>query len=126
MSRKALPKVLVLSHEDASRTEQLPYMAARCAPVQVVEFFGRAAKRSPPCRPHECVFNWWKAQCSSSLQTSRPRGNHFPKTSSHNFVTRILQAIAEPVARGRRLGMQVHFEAWPRPQQEIFLITLYP
>ena len=96
----------MLSHEDASRTEKMPYMAARCAPVQVVEFFGRAAKRCPPCHPHECVFNWWKAHSSSSLQTSRPRGKHF-----HKCVIVISQVIAEPVARGCSLGVQVHFKA---------------
>ena len=50
----------MLTHEDATWTEQLPYMAARCAPVQVVECFGRAARRSPPCATEHCVFNWWK------------------------------------------------------------------
>ena len=54
------PEVLVLTHEDASVTEQLPYMAARCAPVQVMEFHGRAAKRQPACKPEESVFYWWK------------------------------------------------------------------
>ena len=53
-------QVLVLTHEDATWTEQMPYMAARCAPVQVVECYGRAAKRDPPCKPEECVCNWWK------------------------------------------------------------------
>ena len=53
-------QVLVLTHEDATWTEQLPYMASRCAPVQVVECFGRAARREPPCPTEECVFNWWK------------------------------------------------------------------
>ena len=53
-------QVLVLTHEDATWTEQLPYMAARCAPVQVLECFGRAAKRKSPCGTEECVFNWWK------------------------------------------------------------------
>ena len=41
-------QVMVLSHEDATVTEQMPYMAIRCQPMQVVEFWGRAAKRAPP------------------------------------------------------------------------------
>ena len=53
-------QVLVLTPEDATWTEQMPYMAARCAPVQVLECYARAAKRDPPCRPEECVYNWWK------------------------------------------------------------------
>ena len=56
-------QVLVLTHEDAGLTEQLPYMAARCSPIQVVEFFGRSANRDPPCESQHCVFNWWKEPC---------------------------------------------------------------
>ena len=67
ISRECHSQVSVLSHEDASVTEQLPYMASRCAPVQVLEFFGRAAKRRPPRKPHECVFNWWKDRCDFQL-----------------------------------------------------------
>ena len=55
-----LAQVLALTHEDSSFTEQLPYLAARLAPIQVLECFGRAAKREPPCKTEECVFYWWK------------------------------------------------------------------
>ena len=70
-------QVLVLTHEDATYTEQLPYMAARCAPVQVIECFGRAAKRDPPCRTEECVFNWWK---ELSLMHYKPGPPYHPRT----------------------------------------------
>ena len=65
-------QVLVLTHEDATWTEQLPYMAARCAPVQVVECFGRAARREPKCSTEHCVFNWWEErdQCIPDLNSA--------------------------------------------------------
>ena len=53
-------QVLVLSHEDATRTEQLPYLRVRMRPMQVLEFLGRAARRDPPCETQHCVFWWWK------------------------------------------------------------------
>ena len=53
-------QVLVLSHEDATRTEQLPYLRVRLRPIPVLDFFGRAAKRDPPCHPRHCVWYWWK------------------------------------------------------------------
>ena len=52
--------MLVLQHEDAQETEWLPYLSTLFSPVQVIEFWGRAATRDPPCKPEECVFHWWK------------------------------------------------------------------
>ena len=51
---------MVLTHEDASEEEKMPYMAIRCHPVVVKEFFGRAAKRDPPCPAADCIWWWWK------------------------------------------------------------------
>ena len=53
-------QVLVLNHEDASDTEKMPYLSVLFSPVQVVEFYGRAAKREPKCKPEEAVWHWWK------------------------------------------------------------------
>lgn len=51
---------MVLTHEDATDEEKMPYLAIRCHPMVVKEFFGRAAKREPPCHPSECIWWWWK------------------------------------------------------------------
>ena len=53
-------QVMVLTHEDATDEEKMPYLAVRCAPLVVKEFFGRAAKRNPPCPVAECIWWWWK------------------------------------------------------------------
>ena len=55
-----LIQVLVLQHEDSQPTEWLPYLSVLFSPVQVMEFWGRAAKREPPCKPEACVWHWWK------------------------------------------------------------------
>jgi len=60
-------QVMVLTHEDASPEEKLPYMALRCHPLVVKEFFGRAAKRNPPCKPEECIWWWWKDASATAL-----------------------------------------------------------
>ena len=52
--------MLVLQHEDSNKTEWLPYLSTLFSPVQVIEFWGRAAKRDPPCKPEACVWHWWK------------------------------------------------------------------
>ena len=66
-------QVMVLTHEDATEEEKMPYMAVRCHPMVVKEFYGRAAKRDPPCPASECIWWWWKdvrhsIGCSSVLQ----------------------------------------------------------
>ena len=48
-----LLQVLVLQHEDAKETEWLPYLSTLFSPVQVIEFWARASKRDPPCKPEE-------------------------------------------------------------------------
>ena len=53
-------QVMVLTHEDATDEEKMPYLAIRCHPLVVKEFFGRAAKRDPPCPPSDCIWWWWK------------------------------------------------------------------
>ena len=53
-------QVLSLQHEDSTPTEWLPYLGVIFSPVQVLEFWGRAAKRDPPCRSDEAVFYSWK------------------------------------------------------------------
>lgn len=53
-------QVMVLTHEDASDEEKMPYLAIRCHPLVVKEFFGRAAKRDPPCPASDCIWWWWK------------------------------------------------------------------
>ena len=53
-------KVLVLTHELASATEKMPYLAVRLAPIQVVECFGRAAEKPPRCPRHHAVWSWWQ------------------------------------------------------------------
>ena len=58
-------QVLVLQHEDSDPTEWLPYLSVLFSPVQVIEFWGRAAKRDPPCKPEECVYHWWKERRQS-------------------------------------------------------------
>ena len=60
LSAANAPQVMVLTHEDASPEEKMPYMAYRCHPMVVKEFFGRAAKREPPCPPSDCIWWWWK------------------------------------------------------------------
>ena len=53
-------EVMVLTHEDATDEEKMPYMAIRCHPMVVKEFFGRAARRDPPCPVSDCIWWWWK------------------------------------------------------------------
>ena len=53
-------QALVLSYEDAPMEEQTPYLSTRLAPVPVVQFIGRSAKRDPPCPPSESVFHWYR------------------------------------------------------------------
>ena len=43
---QTIGQVMVLTHEDASDEEKMPYMALRCHPLVVKEFFGRAAKKN--------------------------------------------------------------------------------
>ena len=62
--------MLVLQHEDATETEWLPYMSMLCSPMQVIEFWGRAAKRDPPCKPEECVWHWWKERRMKSVKST--------------------------------------------------------
>ena len=54
------PQVLVLSHEEATQVEQLPYLGVMLAPAPVLEFYGRCANRDPPCHRHHAVFHWWQ------------------------------------------------------------------
>lgn len=56
-------KVMVITHEDASEEETMPYLGTRLFPMVVKEFFGRAAKREPPCKAQHCVWHWWKDLC---------------------------------------------------------------
>ena len=53
-------QVLALQHEDSAETEWMPYLSTLFSPVQVIEFWGRAARRDPPCKPEACVWHWWK------------------------------------------------------------------
>ena len=53
-------QVLVLQHDDAPPTEWMPYLRALFSPVPVIEFWGQAARRVPPCLPDLCVWHWWK------------------------------------------------------------------
>ena len=87
-------QVLVLSHEDATRTEQLPYLRVRLRPMQVLDFFGRAANRDPPCHTHHCVWYWWKEPVGKerrwgNLGNQRERGN-----SNHQYRKQDMFVIA--------------------------------
>ena len=54
------PQALVLSHEGATRVEQMPYLAVMLAPTPVLDFYGRCATRDPPCHKNDAVFYWWQ------------------------------------------------------------------
>ena len=62
-------QVLSLQHEDSTPTEWLPYLGVIFSPVQVLEFWGRAAKRDPPCRKDQAVFYWWKERFVNISET---------------------------------------------------------
>lgn len=53
-------QALVISYEDAPLEEQMPYLSTRLAPMPVVQFIGRSAKREPRCPASETVFHWYK------------------------------------------------------------------
>ena len=53
-------EALVLTHEDATIEEKLPYLAQRLQPLTILECFGRARTRHPPCPAEQAVFHWWK------------------------------------------------------------------
>ena len=53
-------QALVLTHENASQTEQLPYLGVLLAPTPVLNFYGRCATRNPPCHKNDAVFYWWQ------------------------------------------------------------------
>ena len=55
-----VPSGDALTHEDATDEEKMPYLAIRCRPMVVKEFFGRAAKKDPPCPISYCIWWWWK------------------------------------------------------------------
>ena len=50
----------MVTHEDASMMETMPYHGIRLAPLCPVEFYGRAKKRDPPCSAEHCLWFWWK------------------------------------------------------------------
>ena len=91
-------QVLALNHEDSGPTEWLPYLSVLCSPVQVVEFWGRAAKRDPPCRPDKAVWHWWKQRrkqvseiqkiLSDSDGISRREVSEIPKPSDSDGISR--------------------------------------
>ena len=61
---------MVLTHEDATDEEKMPYLAIRCHPLVVKEFFGRAAKREPPCPAAEDIWWGWKDSPHESILSS--------------------------------------------------------
>ena len=50
---------MVLTHEGASKVEQVPYLGVLLAPTPVLDFFGRCATRNPPCHKNDAVCYWW-------------------------------------------------------------------
>ena len=65
---------MVLTHEGATKVEQVPYLGVLLAPTPVLDFFGRCATRNPPCHKNDAVFYWW--------QDPQTFLNHiFPKTN---------------------------------------------
>ena len=54
------PQALVLTHENASEVEKMPYLSIMLAPAPVLEFYCRCATRSPPCDKNHAVFHWWQ------------------------------------------------------------------
>ena len=53
-------QVLVLSHEDASREEWLPYASQEFAPARPLVLFGRAAKQAPAVAAKHAVRSFWE------------------------------------------------------------------
>ena len=51
---------MVLTHEGATKVEQVPYLGVLLAPTPVLDFFGRCATRNPPCHKNDAVFYWWQ------------------------------------------------------------------
>ena len=53
-------QVLVLTHEDASREEWLPYASQEFAPARPLVLFGRAAKQAPAVAAKHAVRSFWE------------------------------------------------------------------
>ena len=57
----------MVTHEDATLIETMPYHMTRLRPLAPVEFYGRAKKRDPPCPAEHCLWHWWK-DCAGMLR----------------------------------------------------------
>ncbi len=89
-----ITEVCVLTHEDATAVEQFPYLSLRARPLEVIEFWGRASKRSPPCPTDHCVFNWWQARPHPPLFLKTGGSKRRDEGRGFNIIP------AEPDARG--------------------------
>ena len=88
---------MVLTHEDASDEEKMPYLAFRCHPLVVKEFYGRACKRQPPCPPSDCIWWWWKDLGLTKARYDKCRDGHVNcRALRRLFLT--TNAYAEPCA----------------------------
>jgi len=63
---------MVLTHEDAPLSDQMPYLVHRLSPVPVTTFVGRAAKREPPVPVKDCLWWWFKDPASSTGSRAVP------------------------------------------------------
>ena len=52
-------EVLVLTHEAEQVKCVMPYMSAACAPMPVINFWGRSARKAPECKPHDSIWHWF-------------------------------------------------------------------
>ena len=67
------PQALVLTHEGASKVEQLPYLGVMLSPTPVLDFYGRCATRDPPCHKNHAVFYWWQDPQTSHNYTKKQK-----------------------------------------------------
>ena len=52
-------QILVLTHEEESRTARMPYMTAASGGCPVLLMWGRCAKKEPSCKAGESIWYWF-------------------------------------------------------------------